>query len=536
MTSSKHEADLQAALAKLRQAGASPVPSPSASTPASAPAPAQSAADRQAGREARARRAAQSVNSPVWRWLGRGAWALAGLAGALLLAWVVAFIHVENRAPSAAAQAMLDAPAPLPGRNAFAALWLLEQDVPPAQLQAVADADMAAIRRDGVDAARASYRTYPAHGVAKPEEGEVPWCSSRVPDCLSAVRAQPQAYAVLTAPYDSLWQRVADLAQYELLQLPNELVFTYEIDYTAWPRAMTAHAVALAQSPSAAHVRAMCQQVATTRRLANQDGRAMSFHGIDVEATRHGLQMLAQLLNENPALAPTDWADCRAALAADAQWPQQVCHMGQGEVRWTAATLHESLGGEVGGPGLSGAVVQGLSWLGTGGDRIATHAMAELASEVCTPTYAQALRAGQLPEPQQRSAWQQLLLTVRAPVAVAMGMMDAPDYRLSARIAAEAEALRAMGRSWLWWREQLVREGPSGPLAQAMAQGDVARLNALLGARPADVQLPGHPLTVVRGEQGLVLRLAMWQSSREWKRGKSVEHERLVDVVLPRLP
>ena len=117
-----------------------------------------------------------------------------------------------------------------------------------------------------------------------------------------------------------------------------------------------------------------------------------------------------------------------------------------------------------------------------------------------------------------------------------MGLMDAPDYSEPARIAADAEALRAMGRSWLWWREQLVREGPSGPLAQAMAQGDVARLNALLGARPGDVQLPGHPLTVVRGEHGLVLRLAMWRSIREWKRGKSVEHKRLVDVVLPRLP
>ena len=469
----------------------------------------------------------------VWKTVGAGV-ALGLLA--VPVAWVAAFVHVENREPSAAAQAMLDAPAPLPGRNAFAALWLLEQDVPPAQLQAVADADMAAIRRDGVDASRASYRTYPAHGFAKPQEGEVPWCNKRVPDCLGAVRAQPQAYAALAAPYGKLWQRVADLAQYELLQLPNELVYSYEIDYTAWPRAMTAHAVALAQSPSAAHVRAMCRHVATTRRLANHDGRTMTFHGIDTEATRHGLQMLAQLLNENPALAPADWANCRAALAADAQWPQQVCHMGQGEVRWTAATLHESLGGEVGGPGLTGAVVQGLSWLGTGGDRIATHAMAELASEVCTPAYAQALRAGQLSEPQQRSAWQQLLLTVRAPVAVAMGMMDAPDYRMAARIAADGEALRAMGRSWLWWREQLVREGASGPLAQAMAQGDVARLNELLGARPADVRLPGHPLTVVRGEQGLVLRLAMWRSFRERVDGNWVDREWLVDVVLPRLP
>ena len=323
------------------------------------------------------------VVKSVWKTVGTGV-ALGLLA--VPVAWVAAFVHVENREPSAAAQAMLAAPAPLPGRNAFAALWLLEKDVPPEQLQAVADADMAGFRREA-NAPSPSYKTYPPHGFAKPEEGEVPWCTSHVSDCLSAVRAQPQAYAVLTAPYGSLWQRVADLAQYEHLQLPSEIVDIDQVDYIAWPRAMTAHAVQLAQSPSAAHVRAMCRQAATTRRLANHDGSSMTFHGIDAEATRHGVQMLAQLLNENPALAPADWADCRAALAADAQWPQQVCHMARSEVRWTAASMRESLGGSLG-TGFTGAVVQGLVWLGVGGDRMATHALAELASKVCTPAYA----------------------------------------------------------------------------------------------------------------------------------------------------
>ena len=319
----------------------------------------------------------------VWKTVGTGV-ALGLLA--VPVAWVAAFVHVENREPSAAAQAMLAAPAPLPGRNAFAALWLLEKDVPPEQLQAVADADMAGFRREA-NAPSPSYKTYPPHGFAKPEEGEVPWCTSHVSDCLSAVRAQPQAYAVLTAPYGSLWQRVADLAQYEHLQLPSEIVDIDQIAYIAWPRAMTAHSVALAQSPSAAHVRAMCRQVATTRRLANQDGRTMVFHGVSKETTRHGLQMLAQLLNENPTLASVDWADCRDALAADAQWPQQVCHMARREVRETAASMRESLGGSLG-TGFTGAVVQGLVWLGVGGDRMATHALAELASKVCTPAYA----------------------------------------------------------------------------------------------------------------------------------------------------
>ena len=231
-------------------------------------------------------------------------------------------------------------------------------------------------------------------------------------------------------------------------------------------------------------------------------------------------------------VAPADWADCSSALAPNPQWPQQVCQVAKDEVHYWGRSVWYTLTDLA--PASAGAgtqtVVNGLAWLVAGKPSLSLNAYAELAAPACTPDFADALRAGQLPKPVRRSASQQALLIARAPVAMAKGLlMDQADFRLVTRMVADREAVRMAGRTWLWWHAQLQRDGASSPWAAASRRGDEAALNAMLDARPADLQLAGHPLRVVRKGDALTLELPLWRQPRK----TDAETQAVVAMALP---
>ena len=466
-------------------------------------------------------------------------WRVAAGVLAVLALWAMVFCYVDRRAPSAAAQAML-MPAPdLPGRNAFPAVWLLQMDVPPEQLETVAAADMADLaQRTTSEPWVAPSRKRFAWDVFRALE-QPGWCDAHTADCWQAVRADPQAHAAQVDQYSAMWPRVVAMAQYQRLQWPAQNHGTQVPLDDAWRNAITAHAVALVQSPSTQGVRQLCRHLATTRRLAEHDGRNWHWQDMATNQLRHGLQLLAHAAQHLPQLTPSDWVDCTMAFAANPQWPQQVCNMAKYAVQANAGKLRHQMTGMLAADDGDRATgfMQTLVWLFAGRLELMANAEAEMAAQACTPAFAAAVLAGQLPEPERRGLLQRALLAARAPAASALNLYREPDYMApAAKLVADREAVAMAGRTWLWWHAQLQREGVSGSLATAMKQGG-RELDAVLASRLAPLHMAGRSLRVAQhdGQAALVLALLPTPANLD---GSPRDNKALreVTVLLPRLP
>ena len=160
-----------------------------------------------------------------------------------------------------------------------------------------------------------------------------------------------------------------------------------------------------------------------------------------------------------------------------------------------------------------------------------------MAAQACTPAFAEALRAGHLPELERRGLLQRFLLAARAPAASALSLYREPDYMaVAGKLVADREAVAMAGRTWVWWHTQLQREGGSGALATAMKQGDERELDAVLASRPTQLHMTGRGLRVVQhdGQSALVLTLLPMPANLD---GSSPDSKALreVMVLLPRV-
>lgn len=271
----------------------------------------------------------------------------------LLLAWVLLLLLVvlwsasrlmTPTAADRAALALLQAPVPTDGSNAFAWLWLLDYDIPTADLDGVAAQDAQRLRdaltADPAELSPALPQDSSAHGhypQVTVDAEAVAWCGLREGDCLAHVRAHREALAARLAQEASLLQRVRSLAGYGYVRSE----FPPSLDTPLPPLRQLAISPTrsaldfVAGNPSAAF-RASCTDVSTWRRLAsNSDNLVVSMVGmalLDANA-----RLLAQMLAERPLAEPLP-AACRAAFDP-ALPPLDLCMAMQGEAASMFALL-----------------------------------------------------------------------------------------------------------------------------------------------------------------------------------------------------
>ena len=445
----------------------------------------------------------------VWRWL-----AIAGLA--LLLAWVGVFAYVQWRPTPPLTAALLAPVAPQPGRNAFAALWLVKRKVPPSQIEAVAAADVADFLRWSSDRRGPWIEPSKQFGENElPLKSDPPWCDRQTLSCLHTVQANLPGYRKLVATHAATWQRVQALAQYDLYHspLPPD-VATPMAPFAVFNTALTALATRFAQAPAAQRGQVMqdfCQHLLTTRRLSERDGTNLIFQMVGTANVHHGLRLLVDMRLEAPGLSLP--ADCSEALAPRADWNQAICQALHGQTLEMQTAFAQALDGRVLNPSFGGkteVLAQGMRWLAMGSGRLASEEYARGASRQCESEALASVAAGQKPADERAS---DLVVSVpyamRAPGGVLLLDMAVPAWAQYTRRLADREARRMAGRSWLWLQAQIAQQ-PA--LAKALAAHDAAPLNAALAARPADAHMPNRHLTVVAGEGGaLLLRLPLWQ-------------------------
>lgn len=268
------------------------------------------------------------------------------LAGVLVLGAVLwTWSRLQPLAPAQREAMALLQSAPEPdGRNAFAALWLLGNDVPEARQQQVAEADMQRIRAElarspdtlpvGLEnGAAAQY-----HDLQPDDADRALFCSAR-DDCLQRVRADPDGYAALVARHRVLLDRIAALSGYDFYrsQMPHDFRAPIPM-FSLTQMGMTRAAQAYASGEVDKGLAGACTGLRTWRTLgADADSLIVKMLGIGLATDGYG-RLLAQMLAELPAGHPLP-ATCEAALAQVSVDELSICEAMRGEYASSAAAI-----------------------------------------------------------------------------------------------------------------------------------------------------------------------------------------------------
>ena len=238
--------------------------------------------------------------------------------GSVLLLAAVLWTVSRVQGPSAEqerALAMMEQPWHLDGRNAFAALWLLQYDVPESEQAAVAAEDsqrVATIAERWESTPVHDGDTVPAlvfksaatdryQDLSPNAQDLAMFCGTREAGCYSKVTENFDAYSALITRNEALLARIADLSKYDYYknEFPNH--FT-----TPMPRLdlgklrLTQHAVQFATGDLDGALDATCSDIATWRRLgANSDTLIARMIGIAYSTDSYG-RLLADLLDSTP--------------------------------------------------------------------------------------------------------------------------------------------------------------------------------------------------------------------------------------------
>lgn len=238
---------------------------------------------------------------------------------------------------------LLDSREPAPGKNAFAAFWLMTYDVPENARRALVaeDAERIASMPETHDAdGNLSFQKfqYAAEGrfafIAPPESDWQKFCRSREPGCLDKVRADPAGYARLLAKHAPLVAQASDLRSYghylTLVPLRADMPLP-SFHYALAP--MTRNAADFAAGNVDAALADVCENAAAWRRIgANSDMLIARMIGISFVANGYA-RLFADMLAELPVDHPLP-AVCKAAFAAPAPEEGSLCRAMKGESRF----------------------------------------------------------------------------------------------------------------------------------------------------------------------------------------------------------
>ncbi len=268
-------------------------------------------------------------------------WMVAAFGSAVLLAGAV-YAASAWRGASPAQRAALEAmqrPAPLPGRNAFAAMTLLRYGLD--------EADLAALEQPGpwqglaTGTARAGVppgfeRQLAGHAEAfEPQLDRAP-CRADAP-CLAAVEADPAAAAGWVASHRDWIGRVERLSGYGHIASP---VPGAVMLYAAWGDMGIAlrndRAVRFVQGSPEQALSQVCRDIGHWRGLAAHSESLLA-QGTAWRVADGQMALFAQMLERWPADARLPGA-CTAALAPPSPAEQSTCTAMRGEYRLTTAT------------------------------------------------------------------------------------------------------------------------------------------------------------------------------------------------------
>lgn len=272
----------------------------------------------------------------VLRWFGIVV--LSVFAVATLL-FAVARLSGPN-AQQREALALLDATDPLPGRNAFPLLWLMEYDVPESQWQAIVDEDVARTedalaRRETGEVAEIVQQSAAAWRFDRigSEANEPPYCGMRDGDCLSMVRAGHEAYAQRLAKEQEMLRKIRALPDYGHYRslFPPSL-------YAPIPRLQaltilpTANALDFIEGRIDVALTATCRETMALRRMSvHSDSLIASL--IAAAMVNGNARLFAQMLAELPQTYPLP-ADCVQAFDPNVL-PPDLCKAMRGEARYS---------------------------------------------------------------------------------------------------------------------------------------------------------------------------------------------------------
>lgn len=420
------------------------------------------------------------------RWLGR---VVLGLLGLLVLAavlWGASRLRGPTAEQRRAVAVFEQLPAP-EGSNAFAALWLLQWDVPVEAQAAVVDEDAARLRSlpPPADAARpaavAAFRSaaegrWPDLAAELPPEPES--CSWRETGCLARVRAERDAHARRLEAAAPLLERIDAVAGHEHYR--NLLPATMDMPFPRldlMPLALTRQALRFADGEADAALAGTCRALGGWRRLAgNSDSLLVAMFAATGIEGHAGL--LAEMLAELPFDHPLPRA-CTEALAPLEEGELGICRAMRGE--WESArTAFDFIDGS--GQGFATSLL--LDRKGAGA------LMAEGMAWPCGSAAAQALADDRRlqPEPRSDSRWR--FECVANIVGCVSADVAAPAYVGYGHRMQDARAVIRLLRALAWMRDQA-------------AAGDARGAEALLAALPAEPGGSGRPVTIDPDTGGL---------------------------------
>lgn len=261
-------------------------------------------------------------------WLGK-------VLVALVLVAAVLFVGSRWLGRDSAELRLMEEASPTPGRNAFAALWLMPYDIPPGEIEAVAAEDVRRFaERDPADTSEfvsIAEGRYPR--AADSSGGSPEWCDWRGNGCLAHVRANRDALAealVERAPVIDRMRAVSGVGHHRDLFEP---VVHRPLSIPAGKYArelLTAQALAVADGDAAGAMVDLCTTVSTWRPLAaNSDSLIATMVAMSI--VEGSSRLLADVLAEQPDGQPIPPA-CKTAYTAPEPAEYLPCTAMRGEL------------------------------------------------------------------------------------------------------------------------------------------------------------------------------------------------------------
>ncbi len=388
-----------------------------------------------------------------------------------------------------AALALMERPGAAPGRNAFAALWLLPYDVPDGEIEAIADEDVRRLASRAPVAAGVAVQDATFVSIAaeryppRSQAAEVlPLCTRGAAGCLAQVRAQRDAYQRWRGRNSGLIERAGALSQYGHYRgrFEPSLAMPWpplgEISRTL----VTDRALSFVEGRTDVALSQLCGDVSTWRRLApNSDSLLVSMFGFGLAGD--SIVLFAEMLAELPSGDPLPPA-CAIAFAAPAVAEVSLCRVMPGEFEFNRAALRNVRLAEQKHAGDSALFSQSMTdarW-------------AAQMAHMCGQDVENALLVDR-PAPEQRVSDRFRLDCVRNYAGCILSDMAAPAYRDYQLRAQDYGTKLKLAGTLLW-----LHENPT----------DARPLATRLASRPAALRSAGREIEIAEG--GRALRVAMF--------------------------
>lgn len=238
------------------------------------------------------------------------------------------------------ALAQLDAPPMQEGHNGFAELYAVDLDLPAAERAALLDADVAAFAASpepGTDAVAAGTPRWRSRRDQMPsldrgQADDPAWCQLRERDCLTRVRASPEAYSGMLARQAALLDRIEALSAYDRFTSP----FPRRMDapltqYGKMSYLLTRNAGRYVAGETDQALAGTCSGIAQGKVLV-EEGDSLLASMVGANLIRAHVDLLAAMLAELPRDQPLP-ATCDDILAAPLRTQDAFCHVMKSEGR-----------------------------------------------------------------------------------------------------------------------------------------------------------------------------------------------------------